>query len=769
MNRNIVISTVCTFWLIACFAAASEPGRAERIGTIKGIVLDQATRTAVPGVLAVLEPGDYKRVSDEAGCFVFNQLPVGTYRIRFEMTGMMPYTISDQIVRPKRITFCEAFLSMQPLTRSEVTVRGTYFPKSEDAPVAVTHFANEEIRRTSGVGGDVSRIALALPSVAKVSDTQNGLVVRGGNFMENTSYIDNIEVQNINHFAMMGTTMGAISLINLDFVSDVEFLAGGFSPIYGDRLSSVMNMRFRDGNRDELDGKVKLSMLGANIIAEGPFGPSASFLFSAQRSYLDLFTRQLGTDAVPRYEDYQGKITVDLGNSHRLSMLGIFGKDGINPQREQVVENGEQYYGFNSGEQLIGGVNWSAVWGGRGYTDTSLSMNRYRYRSKVYDVNDDEMVMDNNSREEAWTLRSVSNLIFGKGHSLQFGGEWKFTAHAYDYRLASILDDRGQMSHETIRNQRVDMNRWSGFFSFSLRLIKNLTLNLGGRYDHQDLRHSGVLSPRFSMEWALSSAFSICANAGYYHQTLPLALIIQNPENYRLRDPRTLQMGVGLKVELGQALMLTVEAYDKAYEYLPMDPADPQRLLLDTIMLDGNRLLQLSDPFFDQGKAFSRGLELVLQKKMKDRLYGMISASYSSTRYRDLSGIWRDRIVDNRWVTAVQGGYKPGSNWELAIRWIMAGGIPYTPLDLERSQQKNSAVIDLSQLNARRHEIYNSLNIRSEYRIHFAASNLAFILDVWNVLNRKNPFAVTWDKSEQAQKFLYQWGMMPILGIEWEF
>ena len=120
---------------------------------------------------------------------------------------------------------------MKAVETEAVSVTAGYFTASEEQPVSAIQFSSEEIRRAPGSGGDVSRILLSLPSVAKVNDQSNALCVRGGNPIENTFYIDNIEIPNINHFPDQATSSGPIGLINVDFIEDVAFYAGGFSDV----------------------------------------------------------------------------------------------------------------------------------------------------------------------------------------------------------------------------------------------------------------------------------------------------------------------------------------------------------------------------------------------------------------------------------------------------------------------------------------------------------------------------------------------------------
>jgi len=147
----------------------------------------------------------------------------------------------------------------------------------------------------------------------------------------------------------------------------------------------------------------------------------------------------------------------------------------------------------------------------------------------------------------------------------------------------------------------------------------------------------------------------------------------------------------------------------------------------------------------------------------------LISGSYSRTKYRDYDGIWRDRVYDNRYIFSAEGGYKPSSKLEFSLRWIYAGGVPYTPFNITASEAMNRGIIDQTSINESRYSDYHSLNIRFDRRFHFGGSNLICYFSVWNAYNRKNVSQYYWNEIDNKQDIQYQWSILPIGGIEYEF
>jgi len=147
----------------------------------------------------------------------------------------------------------------------------------------------------------------------------------------------------------------------------------------------------------------------------------------------------------------------------------------------------------------------------------------------------------------------------------------------------------------------------------------------------------------------------------------------------------------------------------------------------------------------------------------------MISASWFRTRYQTLGGEWKNREFDNRYQVTIQGGWRPGRSWELSTRWMLAGGTPYTPFDPAASLQLGQGVLDPSRINAVRKPVYHSLNLRMDHRHNYRRWNLVWYVSVWNVYNRRNVGHYFWDSKRQRPGADYQWGFLPVGGLEIEF
>jgi len=743
----------------------------ERTGIIKGRLLDGETKAPLVGANVEVLNTILGSATDDQGLFFINDVPVGSYSLRFSYIGYQNYTQTDVIVRPQRITFVEAELKPTALESEAVEVNGGYFTQTDEQPLSVTGFSREEIRRAPGSAGDVSRIIWSLPSIAKINDQSNSLIVRGGSPVENAFYIDNIEIPNINHFPTQGASGGPIGMVNVDFINDVQFHTGGFSALYGDKLSSIMDINFREGNRDEFDAQLDLNFTGFGGVLETPlFNQKGSLLFSARRSYLDLIIglADVGTTVAPSYGDYQGKLVYDLNPHHRLTLLAVSGDDHNDPDRETARENAMIVYGNQDIYENTAGINWRALWKKSGYSNTSISYTSDEFKEDYYETSSAIHLLRNRSWEQSFKLRNVNHFRLSQRHSIEFGVEAKHLITDYDNFFNDYTDALGDTVPAFTLKDRITADKVGAFVDYIVKPVKRLTTNLGVRADYFSYNKNSYLSPRFSFSYQLTPRTSLNGATGLFYQNLPLVLLSQQESNRDLKDPMAIHYILGIDHLLTENTKLSLEVYEKDYQNFPIDPTQPSLFLLDELFYRYGFFFNHA-PLLDNGKAYSRGVEIMLQKKLAENFYGLASASYFRTKYKGGDDIWRDRVFDNRLMFSVEGGYKPNSKWEFSMRWIYAGGAPYTPFDLEASQQLNRAVLDENNINESRYPDYHSLNVRLDRRFHFSSSNLIFYLSVWNAYNRKNIASYYWNEEENKQDVIYQWSLLPIFGLEFEF
>ena len=746
-----------------------------RTGTIKGAITDRETREPLIGANIRLEDRLVGSATDFDGQFTIEQLPVGSYTLVVSYLGYETVAQTDVIVKSQRITFVEVSLAPSPIESQGITVESGYFVQNEGQPTSVINYSHEEIRRTAGSVGDVSRLVYGLPSVAKVSDNKNSLIVRGGGAFENGFYIDNIEIPNINHFPEQGSSGGPIGLVNVDFIRDVDFYSGGFSAKYGDRLSSIMDITFRKGNPEEFDGQLDMSLIGLGGVGEGKLGKRGSWMVSARRSYLDILIKAIGEDtgAIPNYSDFQGKVHLNVSPKHSLTFLGLSAYDESRMSAEDAIDNEESIYSDFYYNTHTAGVNWLYTWGQNGYSETSLAYTRGEYDYLGYETR--TLLLGGEVTplfvlkpvEEEFKLRSVNHYRINKKNALEFGAELKHIIAKYNNFYGAYNDELGNATEAYLVDSNINESKGALFLSYQFEPTHKFSITPGVRLSHNTYNDDTHVSPRLSIRYQVNPTLSWHAAMGVFRQALPLPLVAQHPGNQDLKDPVAYHAIVGIQKLLSSDTRLSLEAYVKTYDHFPLDPVQPEIFIADQVVQTS--LFLNGNPLVDEGKAYSHGVELMIQKKLARDLYGLFSTSYFRSKYRDLNGEWRNRAYDNRFTFQAEGGYKPGPSWEFSARWLYAGGRPYTPFDEAASIANVRGVLDVNNINGDRLPAYHSLNVRFDRRFHYRRANLIFYLSIWNVYGRKNLDSYQWNEVTNSKEALEQWGMLPIFGLEFEF
>ncbi|HPN37572.1 MAG TPA: TonB-dependent receptor, partial [Melioribacteraceae bacterium] len=228
-------------------------------GIITGKVVDKSTGEPLPGVNIKILGTDFGAATNIQGEFVVEKIKVGAYSIQASFIGYNTEIKTDVVVNSAKPIQLKFELIESVIQLQGVTVTSGYFNNIPTEVTSLSMLNYEEMRRSPGGFEDVVRALSVLPGVAQASAGRNDLVVRGGAPSENLFLVDGFVIPNINHFGSQGATGGPLSFINLDYVNEISFSTGGFSAVYGDKLSSVLSIELKEGRKDRLGGKALIS------------------------------------------------------------------------------------------------------------------------------------------------------------------------------------------------------------------------------------------------------------------------------------------------------------------------------------------------------------------------------------------------------------------------------------------------------------------------------------------------------------------------------
>lgn len=740
-------------------------------GHLRGIITDASTHAPIPGATVQIEGTSLGTSTDGEGRFLLSNIPAGVRSLRVSSIGYRTRVRTDLVLRPGQGSQIDVELEPDPVALDEQVVTASWFSDTPDAPLSAMAFANEEIRRSPGSFGDPGRIVNILPGVAKLDEQSNALAVRGGSPAENAVFIDDIEIPNLNHFPVQGTSAGGLSILNLDLVDQLEFTCGGFSPRFGSRISSVMDITLRKGNAERWSGKLDANLMGFGAVAEGPLPlPDGTVLVSVRRSYLDLVVDAGLGDIpfAPRYGDVQSKLSFRPFEGHAISLLGVVGDDHIESDREGAIREKSLFYGRDDIVSGALGARWHAMWSSRWISTTTLSTTFSSMDNDYRETGQSLPLMRNDARESMETIRHESE-IQPTASVLLNGGIVIQRRHAsYVTEYGAYTSAFGDSTQALILDATRDVTGIGFFVDTQWKLSSGLTLAIGARSDRFPETGEWVISPRGQLTWEIVPGTSASLITGIYHQSLP-AIMQAFSEQARTADPlRSMQGILSLRHLLTEDTKLVVEGYLKSTEHCPIDPGQPVLFLLDEIY-DRYGFYFAHPTMHFEGRARAYGIEATVQKKLARDVYGLVTASWSRSEYRGGDGIWRPRVYDNRVTLGVEGGYKPSEQWECSLRWVYAGGRPTTPFDMPASMALNRAVLDETRVNSTRLPDFHSLNLRVDRRFHFQRSDIVAWLSVWNVYDRKNVATAFWNQSTNTPDHVYQWSILPVFGVTYEF
>lgn len=764
------------FLLHTAGPAASGQAGPPGVGSIEGEVVDRDTRRPVVGAVVLVEGTRLTAAVDDEGHFRIDQVPPAVYTIRAESAGYLPLASPEISVPANRSIAVVLELTRALTIREDVVVSAATSPRLPNVITSSFEMGREEIRRSAGSMGDVNRLVQALPGVAVLGDLRNDLVSRGGSPSENLTLVDAIEVPTVNHFPTTGTTGGVVAMLNNELIEDASFLAGGFPAEYGNRLSSVLDIRLREGHRSRSVLEADVNFAGAAIIVEGPLGERGSWIATGRRSFLDMFSRSAGGDveeALPRMSDYTFKVSYDVGAMDKLWAVGFGGNDTIRLVGDADNLDEPDYLTIdNDGWRAVTGVAWRHVFGTKAFGLFTASDARTRHDVEVTDgAQGGVLEFLNRSNEGNTTLKYDLSWQLAQRLTLRGGVSWKRDRR--DLRIAQPVGvDTPFSVHPPADVTGVDLHIDAaadirgGHAQLAVKLTPRATLTAGARVDDFSVLNTTRVSPRIGLETVVSPKLTLSVSAGRYHQQPELTAILARRENAQLSPMQSDHLVVGTVFQARPDLRISFEAYRKWSRDYPVSLDYPALTLANHGI--GFDMANILLPLTSQGRGRAEGLEVFVKKRLSGGLYGQVAYSLSRTEQAALDGILRRGAFDTPQVLTLLGGVRLG-RWDVSGRFTYATGRLYTPALMPESRQQNRLIYDLGQFNALRLPNLHRLDVRVDRRFRWGSADLSIFAEAQNVFNRRAIVEYEWNEKIHEPHGVKQLGMLPVLGVNVKF
>jgi hypothetical protein len=759
-------------------------------GTITGVIRDsEGAPAAGLRTCVVIVPRCVTSAAD--GTFRLQDLRPGVYQLTVSVSATSDMTTAEVEVRAGREASIEIALPRLNALLQSVTVTDPVFIAPEEIKNSGFLIQSREILQSAGALQDVSRYVQSLPGVAiGADDFRNDIIVRGGSPLENLFIVDNVEVPNINTFANFSSAGGTVGILDAALIQDVTFLTGGVPAPFTNRASGVLQVTQREGNRERLEGRLTLGFAGVGTILEGPIRKGrGSWVISARRSFLDLFTKDLGFGGVPKTYTFNAKALYDLTPRDRIWAVNLAAVDSIRLGAREGGLNDEEIANFDirySGWRSATGLNWQRLFGARGVGLLSVTQSQATVESSVRDlartrllnpgstvasiIANSPQVFAENSREAENTLKYALTFYGGMVGKLQAGASYKLFQIRYNTDSPFGTDSPYSLQRDlnpfSLR-RRFTASQSGAYVQSTRNVGRRLNVTWGARLDRYAYLDAFRWSPRAGLSYQLSEKLSLRASYGTYYQQPYFLFLAAFPQNRGAVPFRSDHYVAGLTFAASETLRISAEIYRKNYKDYPVATQFPSLSLAN--LGDTFNVRDVLFPLTSAGRGRTQGIELFAEKKFSSKWYGQANAAFSSATHAGLDGIQRAAKFSYPRIFNLTGGYHLNAKWEFAAKASYLSGRPYTPFDLNTSVAQRRGIFDLNNVNSVRLPDYIRLDVRVDRVFTFHDKPLRVFVGAQNVANRRNVAGYTWNRASNQSEVNEQIGLFPLIGMEWRF
>ena len=757
------VYTIILFAILFQESASSQDN-----GIIHGRVLDKLNNKPISFANVVVWNTTFGTTSDIDGNYEIKGIKPGYIELRVSSVGFKTFISEAILITNSRPANLEVFLEETSVEIDEVVVKASPFRKNQESPLSLRRINIDEIEKNPGGNRDISKIIQSLPGVSSTPAYRNDVIVRGGGSSENRFYLDGLEIPNLNHFATQGASGGPVGIINVDFIREVNFYSGAFPASKGNALSSILDFKQIEGNRERLKVKTALGASDLALTLDGPLSKNSNFIFSARRSYLQFLFNALGLPFLPTYNDFQFKTHTNLDQKNEITVIGLgaIDKSTLNTKLKNPTEYQRYILSY-----LPVSTQWNYTLGvvykhfhENGFDTWVVSRNMLNNRQYKYqdNIKTNPKLLDYTSQEAENKLRYERDIKTLNDYNFTYGAGVEY-AHYTNNTLKAVFinGSTSQINYDT----NLVLYKWNAFGQISkVFLNRSLTLSFGARLDANSYSKEmsnmfRQFSPRFSAAYEFSPSFSIDMNVGTYFQqpsytTLGYGDLSGNlvNRNNKLAYIRSDHFVLGFEWLPNSSSKFSVEGFYKLYSHYPFS-------VKDSISLAGKGAdfgTYGDEEVLSIGKGRSYGVEFLYRSK---DLFGFnVIAAYTlvwsqANKFdKDLKVLnsYYPTAWDNRNLFTLTTTRVIMKTWNIGLKWRYVGGEPYTPYDLNKSSiieawnLQPNGYLDYSKYNSERLKPYHQLDVRIDKMYYLKKWTLNFYIDVQNLYNFKSEEVDKW-------------------------
>lgn len=756
IKKNTLLTLLCL--MIANIVLAQT-------GTIRGNVYDKETGEPIPFCNVLLGGTTIGANTDIDGFFSMSKIPAGDYQLISKYLGYDSTSVSVT-VKSGGIVYQSLYMSEGGVELQAVDVTANRTEAKTEVKISAVTLTPKQIRAMPSIGGepDIAQYLTVLPGVVQTGDQGGQLYIRGGSPIQNKVLLDGMTIYNPFH------SIGFFSVFETEAVRNVDVLTGGFSAEYGGRVSAIVDINTREGNKKRMAGLVSANPFISKVLVEGPIkkleegSGYASFLLTGKYSYLEQTSKALysyaDSSGLPyNFNDIYGKLSFGTPNGSKFNVFGFRFSDQVN--FEQVADFGWDNFGVGANFTLIPPASNFLIGGTFAFSD---------YKIELLEDGDDPRFSGITSYSAG-----LDFTFFNNDDEIKYGFE--FSGFNTDFRFKNFLGITFLQEDFT--------SELSGFFKYKIKR-NNLIIEPSIRLQFYASQATFSPEPRIGLKYNISDRLRFKAAAGIYTQNLVSTIneedvvnlfvgFLSGPEETifepgtRERTKNRLQSAqhavAGFEYDVNNRITVNVEPYYKRFSQL--------------ININRNKLSE-EDPEFstETGKAY--GIDFLV--KYQDPAF-YVWLTYSLGYVDRFDGVQTyNTVFDRRHNVNFMATYSFGRDrsWELGMRWNMGSGFPFTltqgfytnytlqdGISSDVLTENGELGIDFSQTrNGGRLPYYHRLDMSIKKTIEFSKnSSLEATASVTNAYDRKNIFY--FDRVEYERRD--QLPILPSMGLTFRF